>query len=406
MEGTITQNVSILFKKLRDSIVESSQLSRILYHIIADKFSRSANRELRKFNKDQLVDLLGEIVTQKFEQRNLSNDIYDEYIAFLSGEQKGSMEVSYTKQQQKQKQKQHNKNQDSDAMGIFNKRNQLVISFQTDNYFKYAHSPSTDGTKLAFNLPSPIPILTLNYARNGRQRNIRVYPTLQFLYSHHIQSSYITDDVRGFYSLTNWDEKHVKRAYDGFWKHAIGDSPDPMEEEQPDERMSDKNGGSALLNEKDPISKLQIHLLGNCVRTNPQFTLVGLKEGVYLIGMKDQFNVHDLPGHTFSDRIQFVMDDMGFVLFDRTGLKSMDNFSPYFIENYILLETLSKVEVAQNVLDYYCNHKETIENGLRSYDESQGKGFVSWRFLMNEAKKAQQLKNASSVSPEKRKREE
>jgi hypothetical protein len=33
-------------------------------------------------------------------------DVYDEFVAFLSGEQRSTMEISYTKQQQKQKQKQ------------------------------------------------------------------------------------------------------------------------------------------------------------------------------------------------------------------------------------------------------------------------------------------------------------
>ena len=49
------------------------------------------------------------------------------------------------------------------------------------------------------------------------------------------------------------------------------------------------------------------------------------------------------------------------------------------------MEVLSKQEVAQNVLDYYCNHKDVLERGLESYDEKQGKGFICWRFLVNEA---------------------
>jgi hypothetical protein len=411
MQGTIMENVSMLIKTLRHSIMESSQLSLILYHIIADKFNRSADPALQLFDSEQLSELLGEVVTQKFEQRLLSHNVNDTYIAFLSGEEEGSMEISYTKQQQKQKQKQHNKNQDSDAMGIFHKNNQLLISFETDNYFKYTLKPSTDATKLAFNLPSPIPILTLQYVHNNQQRTIHVYPTLQFLYSHHIKSAYITEDVRGFYAFDKWEERDFKRAYRGFWKHAVEDFVDPMDEDDdPDEKMHDENDGSAQTSSsnKDPIWKLHVRVLENNVRQNPQFTLAGLKEGVYIVGMKDQFNVHDLPGHHLADQIQFVMDDMGFVMLDKTEKKSLDAFSPYFIENYIILETLSKQEVAQNVLEYYCNHKETLETGLRGYDETQGKGFVSWRFLMNEAKKAEQLKNGtvSVASAEKRKRED
>ena len=56
---------------------------------------------------------------EKYEQRRVSGDIFDDYVAFLSGDLcdgggqsiKGkNMEVSYTKEQQKQRQKQQNKN--------------------------------------------------------------------------------------------------------------------------------------------------------------------------------------------------------------------------------------------------------------------------------------------------------
>ena len=55
---------------------------------------------------------------EKYEQRRMSGDIFDDYVAFLSGDLcdggqsiKGkNMEVSYTKEQQKQRQKQQNKN--------------------------------------------------------------------------------------------------------------------------------------------------------------------------------------------------------------------------------------------------------------------------------------------------------
>jgi len=98
-------------------------------------------------------------------------------------------------------------------------------------------------------------------------------------------------------------------------------------------------------------------------------------------------------------RVQYVMDEMGFVLFDRTDKRDIDAFGPYFIEQYIMMDVLSKQEVAQNVLDYYCQHKETLQRGLESYDESQGKGFVCWRFLINETAKAmaKDLKSRSSA---------
>ena len=61
--------------------------------------------------------------------------------------------------------------------------------------------------------------------------------------------------------------------------------------------------------------------------------------------------------------------------------RALDSLGPYFIENYILLEVLSKQEVAQNVLEYYVYHKEKLQRSLESYSEAQGKGFICWRFL-------------------------
>ena len=47
----------------------------------------------------------------------------------------------------------------------------------------------------------------------------------------------------------------------------------------------------------------------------------------------------------------------------------------------ILLAVLSKAEVAHNVLDYYCHQKEKLQRGVQGYSESQGKGFICWRFI-------------------------
>merc|ERR1712232_1086802 len=140
--------------------------------------------------------LLRHIVQQKFEQRALSGDIYDEFVRFLSGDQQGVMEISYTKQQQKQAQKQSNKNQDHDTMEMFSKKNQLEIIESMENYFQYTLSPQFDLVKTSLNLPLSVPVLKLAYGLEGRYRYINVYPTLQFLYSHHIQPEYITQEVK------------------------------------------------------------------------------------------------------------------------------------------------------------------------------------------------------------------
>ena len=89
------------------------------------------------------------------------------------------------------------------------------------------------------------------------------------------------------------------------------------------------------------------------------------------------------------EHVQYVADECGFVLYDRSsgggetprGSRSVDTFGPYFIEQYILMEVLSKQEVAQNVLEYYAMHKDKLQQGVANYSEAQGKGFVCWRFI-------------------------
>ena len=132
------------------------------------------------------------------------------------------------------------------------------------------------------------------------------------------------------------------------------------------------------------FNDLDVEVLCSHVRQAPQYTLAAVKQGVYIIGMKDQFNIHDLPRHPMRDSVQYIQDEMGFVLFDKSvgrAGNSLDNFGPYFVEQYILMEVLSKQEVAQNVMDYYVNHKEKLEQALQGYNETQGKGFICWRFI-------------------------
>lgn len=102
--------------------------------------------------------------------------------------------------------------------------------------------------------------------------------------------------------------------------------------------------------------------------------------------MKDQLNAHDLPSHPMHEHVQYVADEMGFVLYDRTaqgggGRPSIDRFGPYFIEQYIVMELLSKQEVAQNVLEYYEHQRDKLRQGVEGYSEAQGKGFICWRFI-------------------------
>ena len=81
-------------------------------------------------------------------------------------------------------------------MEVFDKKYQLQTGDEMDNYFEYALTPSSDWAKWALNLPLFAPIFKLAYSVDGRQRTINIFPTLQFLYSHHIQPEYITREVR------------------------------------------------------------------------------------------------------------------------------------------------------------------------------------------------------------------
>ena len=307
--------------------------------------------------------MLRHIVNQKYELRKPSEDWLDDLIVYLSGEQKSQMEISYTKQQQKQKQTQKNKNQDSDAMGIFDKKNQLTLSIDESDYFASTLIGTKDRTKICLNLPCHVPILSIEYVASGQKNCINVYPTLQFLYSHFVQGHYMSEEVQNHFRGFSGDE----RKFFASFLQSVLSKPDRCQ------------GG------KENDSNFGVRVLSSFVRQNPQCSLAAIEPGVYVIGMKDQFNKFDLANHPLKDRIHFVTDEMGFVLYDRTEARDIDAFGPYCIELYVLMEVLSKQEVAQNVIENYRSNKEKLRRCLDCYQESQGKGFICWRFLMNEA---------------------
>jgi hypothetical protein len=378
MEKTITSKVRNHEENLAHAVFGKPLPTGILTNILRDKFQKSSVPAVKAEQLTTAVvqSLLSHIVQQKFEQRVRSGDVYDEFVNFLSGEQDGVMEIAYTKQQQKQKQKQKNKNQDSDTMDIFDKKNQLIVHDETDNYFEYTLTPRNDMVKIAFNLPLSVPIFKLSYVLDGKRHYINVYPTLQFLYSHHIMGDYITQEVRSLVeNLGNPDEMCAQFFAAVYNTAATGGS------------AADEAASSGV----KEMGELGIKVLINNVRQNPQYTLAALQKGIYVIGMKDQFNIHDLPGHPMQGEIRYIADEMGFVLFDKASAgsnSSVDSFGPYFVEQYILMEVLSKQEVAQNVLDYYVHNKDKLQQGLEKYSEAQGKGFICWRFVVNDAIKA------------------
>jgi hypothetical protein len=204
-----------------------------------------------------------------------------------------------------------------------------------------------------------------------------VYPTVQFLYSHYIGDDYITSEVQKLVKSFDNEPAFYARFDEAIaQKCAKVESPQGAMAEGID--ITSCQGSTAVIREE-----LTMQVEFNEVRQNPAYTLAAISEGVYIIGMKDQFNASDLNQHYLHDRVQYVADDMGFILYEKPGpvAKSVDQFGPYFIEQYILMEVLSKQEVAQNVLNYYSHHKPELERGLANYDETQGKGFVCWRFI-------------------------
>ena len=368
MEGTIGSKVSNLEEQLSHYVLGSPVPAKILFHILEDKFKRSSDSIVsgEKLSEEMIGNILKQIVAQKFEQRRASGDKYDRFIAFLCGEQHSQMEVSYTKQKQKQKQTQKNKNQDSDAMGIFDTKNQLPLTFEVLDYFADTLQSDRDLPKKALQLPCPVPILKILYSNSdGERRAINVYPTLQFLYSHHIRGAYISSEVQKCFAGFQGDfDYHFVRFVDKVKDASIVES-------------SSISG----------VAHFQVDVVNNFIKQSPQYTLAGIQEGVYLIGMKEQFNVHDLEHYSMGEKIQYVADEHGFVLFANTKSKQVNGFGPYGIEQYIIMETLSKPEIAQNVIEYYNKHPKILQKAVDTYDEKQGKGFVCWRFLMNETVK-------------------
>jgi hypothetical protein len=250
-------------------------------------------------------------------------------------------------------------------MGVFDKQNQLTISDETENYFDYSLNPSRDFAKICLNLPATVPILTVKYNICGEKSVITLYPTLQFLYSHHIHGTYINEEVKDCFQIMQKDPVQ-------FCERFLRSADSALNQLKEDNLRF--NGHSK------PTSGCDVNVILNHIRQNPQYT-------IYIIGTKDQFNIHDLKCNPMREHIMYIADDTGFILFDKMNEKSVDNFGPYFIEQYILLELLSKHEMAQNVLRYYCSQKELLKRAIETYSEKQGKGFICWRFLMNETVK-------------------
>jgi hypothetical protein len=362
-------------ESVASDVLGSPLTASILRHILHAKLRRSSEPAVASVALDAPATrtLLRHVVEHKFDQRAASGDVYDLLLSYLCGEQSSTMEISYTKQQQKQKAKQRARDQDSDTMQAFDKRHQLLISAETDDYFAYTLNPKADFTKVSLHLPIASPVLKLSYAAEGETRQIRVYPTLQFLYSHHIRPEYITSEVKELLGGQGDASDFCAGFLQATARHKEADRAAPPP-------AAAASG-----------SPLDIAVEVNLVKQSPQYSMAALSPGVYVVGMKEEFNIYDLPSMPMAQHVAYVADEMGFILYTKEEAtvepRSIDSFGPYGIEQYILMEVLSKHEVAQNVLEYYVKRKEKLERGLSNYSEAQGKGFICWRFI-EEARQA------------------
>ena len=410
MERTIGGKVAAHETNLARCVVGQPVPHGILSHILGDKFRRAANAAVSgaALTPELVRALLHHIVTQKYEQRAPTGDAHDAMLAFLCGEQEEVMEISYTKQQQKQKQKQSNKDQDADTMQAFDRKHQLTITADMDDYYLYSRTPAADLPRQALALPLSVPIFALSYAdpADGATHVVSVYPTLQFLYSHHVRPEYISAEVRELMTAEGLLPSRATVDPDAFCRRFLDTVEQAARAEAGAASSSaaangshDANGGA----HDGAAQLLDVRILRHLVRQAPQYSLAALQKGVYVIGMKEQFNMHDLPSHPLAASVQYVADEMGFVLYCKpppsmVAQATVSSFGPYFVEQYLLMETLSKQEVAQNVLEYYVHRRDALQHALDTYSEAQGKGFVCWRFIHERSRSTGPSPSPSSLT--------
>lgn len=77
-------------------------------------------------------------------------------------------------------------------------------------------------------------------------------------------------------------------------------------------------------------------------------------KGVFIIGMKNQFSKYDIEQFELHDEVHFISDEIGEILY-WNKMKMVDKLedTPYSLNLYILLEKLTKQELALNVINYY-----------------------------------------------------
>ena len=69
-------------------------------------------------------------------------------------------------------------------------------------------------------------------------------------------------------------------------------------------------------------------------------------------------------GNPLAPNVAYVADEAGFVLYDATGAKCVDTFGPYFVEQYLLMEVLSKHEVRVEYFQIFSKFHSRIFFGF------------------------------------------
>lgn len=154
-----------------------------------------------------------------------------------------------------------------------------------DNYFEYTLHPESDLAKLTLGLPLPIPIFKLCYTVRGERHTVSVYPTVQFLYSHHLRAEYITPEVRDIIGRRDEPSAFCRRFLDAARQ----------------QREADAHAAHCA---QRPTDGVDIEVLIDAVRQSPQYSLAAIEPGVYVLGMKDQFNAFDLPSHPLAEHVR------------------------------------------------------------------------------------------------------
>ena len=220
-------------------------------------------------------------------------------------------------------------------MEAWDRRHQLPLHFECNDYYGYAKDAANDRAKALLALPIPKEIFRLSYELGGKRRVVRVFPTVQFLYSHHARPEYVDDEVK---TLVGRGERMTADGVQRPSDHRVHRSGCcyVLQEDGTSVQTPRKSAETALVRSRsglrrqvhdffhakigdaddgtdddDPrpgnLEALDARVEVNRVRQNPSYSLIGIRRGVYVIGTKDQLTVHDLAACATERRLCCVL---------------------------------------------------------------------------------------------------